>query len=79
MLTEKYFSASGNNFQFFCQKKQFFRIAKTYFSMNVLFLVVETNFLASTNNKLLKKDFLFTENRLLYSRVLSYWPKPWLK
>ena len=39
-------------FNFFCQKKQFFRIVEMYFSMNASFRVVETYFLASTNHKL---------------------------
>ena len=51
ILTEKYFPASGNHFQFFCQKKQFLRIVETYFSTNASFRVVETDFLASTNCK----------------------------
>ena len=53
ILTKKYFSASGNYFRFFCQKKQFFRIVGTYFSTNTSFRLVETYFLSSGNSMLL--------------------------
>ena len=56
ILTEKYFPASGNHFRFFCQKKQFFRIVETYFSMNASFRIVETDFLASANHRLVSKS-----------------------
>ena len=47
----KTFFASGNHFLWFsCQRKQLFRIVETYFSTNVSFRVVETDFLASTNH-----------------------------
>ena len=59
ILTGKYFSASGNHIRSFCQKKQFFRIAETYFSTNPSFQLVE-------------KYFLFSENRLIYLGVLPY-------
>ena len=51
ILTEKYFPASGNHFRCFFQKKQFFSIVETYFLTNISFQVVETDFLASTNDK----------------------------
>ena len=62
---EKYFPASGNHFQYFCQMKQFFRTVETYFSTNTSFRVVETNFLASANHKLffrLVETYFFNES-----------------
>ena len=53
ILTGKYFHASGNHFQILFQKKQFFCIVETFFSLNVSFLIVEMDFLASTNDNLI--------------------------
>ena len=68
--------ASGNHFQFFYQKKQFFRIAETDFqpSTNRSFFSVQwkCTFLTNRSFQLLEKDFLFIGNCLLYLRVLSY-------
>ena len=47
----KHFPANGNHFLWFsCQKKQFFCIVETYFSINASFRVMKTDFLASTNH-----------------------------
>ena len=54
-FNRKCFPASENHFRFFCQKKQFFRIAGTYFSTNASFRVVEIDFLASRNHKLFSR------------------------
>ena len=60
-FNRKIFSCQWKTFSFLCQKKQLLRIVETYFSTNASFLVVETDFLASTNHKL----FLFQQKRIL--------------
>ena len=39
ILRKKYFTASGNHFRFLSQKKQFFLIVETYFSMSASFFI----------------------------------------
>ena len=52
----KIFSCQWKLFPIFCQRKQFFRLAETYFLTNPSF-------------HLMKKDFLFKGSHLLYIRV----------
>ena len=74
----KYFPASGNYFWFFCQKMQFFHIVETYFLTNASFWVVETDFLASRNDRLffrLVETYFFNESFIpaFGKRFCLYW------
>ena len=69
---KKRFPASRNHFRFSCQRKQFFLLMETYFSMNALFREVKTDHFSYIffQRLLPVKAFFSFSRKRIFERIL---------